>query len=61
MINHTCIPVADMARCDLLRTVLNMPRLGQAMPFLPHRNNMEAVFRQSRTDDDDHQKRDRSS
>jgi len=61
MVDHTYIPVADMACCDLLPTVLSALRLGQAMPFPPYRNNMEAVFRQSRTDDGGHQKRDRSN
>src|SRR5215469_2173853 len=29
MVDHTCIRVGDMARCDLLRTVLSALRLGQ--------------------------------
>ena len=61
MVDHTWIRVADMARSDLLRTILRALRLGWAMPFPPHRNNMEGVFRQSRTDDGGHQKRDRSN
>ncbi len=61
MVDHTWIRVANMARSDFLRTVLSALRLDRAMPLPPHRNNMEAVFRQSRTDDGDHQKRDRSS
>ena len=61
MVDHTCIRVAEMARSNLLRKVLSALRLGRAMPFPPQRNNMEAVFRQSRTDNGGHQKRDRSS